>query len=102
MTRRTAELGRTTSGATYSGARTVFDQAASRSHGCSPPLTCTCRRFSQHPPCVLGELSLSPPRREQWGAKLMAYSPFTALATRQAFRQCRCRFTGTLRACRSE
>jgi amidase len=80
VTRRTAELGRTISGATYSGARAIFDQAAVAVARLLSSYDVFLSPVLAAPPVVLGELSLSPPDVSQWGARVMAYSPFTALA----------------------
>jgi Asp-tRNA(Asn)/Glu-tRNA(Gln) amidotransferase A subunit family amidase len=80
VTRRTAEIGRTVSGATYSAARTVFDQAAVEVARLLSTYDVFLSPVLAAPPVVLGELGLSPPNVSEWGPKVTAYSPFTALA----------------------
>ena len=80
VTRATAERGRTISGATYSRARTVFDQAAVAVARLLSTYDVFLSPVLAAPPALLGELSLSPDDVSRWGDKVGAYTPFTALA----------------------
>ena len=102
VTRRTAELGRTISGATYSGARAIFDQAAVAVARLLSTYDVFLSPVLAAPPVVLGELGLQPAQRERvghkgrWPTARSRRSP-----TRRACRLCRCRCIGTRRDCRS-